>query len=275
MKIQSNFLAFSRCKIYFLALLVCILLGVTNSAYADTISRDINDWLSAQGSIPRVTIGSVTIHKTNGWSPADSSLFYLVDSFGVLAKDLSLPPPTIVGKVTQRSLNDGTGRAEVIVDLHTTNAIIFVTDFSKFASNPAACTFSSFTYPAFCPTFFGYGVSELISSPKLAPILGESFIRIKFINNSDAPNALLPDAYKLLVRPDLLLPGQQLESAGITASNFGPLRAAFGVADGTPGKAQTVQVEIDNAPGIPNQGIPDGFPVENVSLQVVGAGTAH
>lgn len=159
------------------------------------------------------------------------------------------------------------------VRLHTSNAITFVTDGTVIDSNPQDCTLNgnvTSTNVRWCPALFGYGIKEMvISGPSsITPVLGEVYVQQKFIN--PYPGAPLPDSYNLARNP---LPNQYPEFASLTSTSFGPLRLNFGVPEGTPGKASTVQTGLFANPGIPNQIIDDGFPVENVSLKVVGNGT--
>ena len=75
----------------------------------------------------------------------------------------------------------------------------------------------------------------------------------------------MPDILQLLVAPE---PGQEGPSISLTrARASGPLRAAFGVADGTPGRFHTTQNGIFMTSG--GGATADGFPVERISLRVV------
>lgn len=263
---------FTRVTLLFLI----VLLSIINLAYAGTVQRPISDWTSAQGSSFYTIINGYTLHRYSGWANADLSLFYLIDSAGDIARDLNLPPPKIDGKVTERDLGNGT--AEVTVNIHTTNAITFVTKSSVINNNPQDCTlFGSImrTNGRYCPTLFGYGIKDIVqASPgALTPARGDSNMQVRFINpipaGMIAGQEPLPDLINLTFFP---IPGEVLEFESISSSAFGELRALYGVPDGTPGRAQAVQTGLFVNPGVLNNH-PDGFPVENIDLKIVGNGT--
>jgi hypothetical protein len=152
----------------------------------------------------------------------------------------------------EKALPDGT--AEVTVKLHTSNAITMVT---KLGGCPSVL----------CTPVFGYNYSEIFTPGITLPV-GDVVMQIKFTNT--APGAPLPDYYILVNRPDLLLPNQKQLFVSITTSAFGPLRPASGLPDMTPGRAQTVQTGFFGSPGLPNNGVPDAFPVEFINVKAVG-----
>jgi hypothetical protein len=81
---------------------------------------------------------------------------------------------------------------------------------------------------------FGHRAPDVLAGADAA--LGDSLFQISFINT--APGAPLPDLMQLFFAP---APGQQLHQYVFHASASGTLRAAFGVADGTPGKVSVAQ----------------------------------
>ncbi len=142
----------------------------------------------------------------------------------------------IEGTVIERPLADG--RAEVTVLCHTRNAIVVVVTLEDGAA------------------LLGHTPFELLAGAQ--PALGECFLKYVFIN--DAPGAPLPDL--LNIQPENLIYDL------IEATGMGPLSEAFGVPDGTPGRAQMTQVGLwERASG--KGATADGFPVEHIKLQVL------
>lgn len=149
------------------------------------------------------------------------------------------------GSITERPLADG--RAEVRVVLHTRNALTWVIDgCESFATNAL---------------LFGNRVPDVRSGAK--PALCDAEFRLVFINT--APGALLPDIEQLGMAPE---PGQELRSLAIGCNATGDLRAAFGVNDGTPGRANIRQTGLFMT-GF-HGAVGDGFPVEFIDLRRVG-----
>jgi hypothetical protein len=96
------------------------------------------------------------------------------------------------------------------------------------------------------------------------PALGSSFLQLVFKNT--APGAPLPDFIQLAFAP---LPSQEITFIGFVAQADGPLRAAFGVPDGTPGRAGITEKGILKIPP-QNKATTDSFPAERVDLKVIG-----
>ena len=142
----------------------------------------------------------------------------------------------------ERPLADG--RAEVMVVLHTNNALTWVAPNADFASLDE-------------DLLFGHTVGAVMSGA--TPGLCKSLLKVTFINSS--PGADLPDLLELIA-----FAGQDVLSVSMRCNAAGPLREDFGVADGTPGKAITVQVGLF-ATGS-SGAVADGFPVEFIKLQV-------
>jgi hypothetical protein len=108
---------------------------------------------------------------------------------------------------------------------------------------------------------FGARVPDVVLGAAAA--LGDSTLTVQFINT--APGAPLPDLIQLAAFPR---PGQELKAIAIRAQADGELRAAFGVADGTPGRAEVIQVGLFLA-GF-HGAVADGFPAERINLSRAG-----
>ena len=156
---------------------------------------------------------------------------------------------TFAGKVIERPLADGRALVEVL--LRTDNALTWVAD-----------GFDAFNGPL----LFGNRGPEAAAGAEAA--LGSSQLQVKFINT--APGAPLPDLIQLFVFPEA---GQEPLFFGLRNRAKGPLRDAFGVADGTPGLATGVQSGLLGNPqcgaGGPSA-VADCFPAERIELHVVG-----
>jgi hypothetical protein len=123
---------------------------------------------------------------------------------------------TFAGTVKEKLLPDG--RAEVMVELLTTDAIAWVVNGTDFANDPVI-----------------FGVRWEVVRRRCVfngtPVLGNSRLTVTFINT--APDAPLPDLIQLLVEPET---GQELLAISLHAEAVGEL------ADGTPARAETHQV---------------------------------
>jgi hypothetical protein len=167
---------------------------------------------------------------------------------------------TTSGTVTVRPLADG--RAEVAVELFTHNALTWVT----LCPSLATLTFCD---PFAPPVLFGHQDAALLAGA--APALAENFFHTKFIITS--PDAPLPDFAQTAFAPQ---PGQMVESVGDVLQATGPLEQAFGVPDGTPGKAQMTQVGLisSTAPGVTKCNPPAilkcSFPAQHIDLKTTG-----
>jgi hypothetical protein len=146
------------------------------------------------------------------------SKFVLVDYAGLVnATYGGVFGTQITGTVVERPLRDG--RAQVTVNLDTTNALTWVAE---------CCDFANGTL------LFGHRAPEVLAGADAA--LGDSFFHISFTNT--APGAPLPDLIQLFSAP---APGQQIQEFVFHATADGTLRSAFGVPDGTPGKVTVSQ----------------------------------
>lgn len=157
---------------------------------------------------------------------------------------------TIQGTVTERRLADG--RALVLVAMQTNNALTWVVKGTNFDAPPSE-------------VLFGYRVPELLNGSQAS--VGKILVQVQFINT--APGAPLPDLIQLFFLPE---EGQELLFAGFRNSADGSLRAAFGVPDGTPGRATGVQTFLNGNPqcGLAPSALADCFPAERIDLRVTG-----
>jgi len=264
--------SFARALVAFAGLLLVITLGcgrttpvgpqsvtLHNAAVtpqvAAAVQRPLADFLSAQGS-------------TNGFIPPlpdfiawtnnnPQTMFVSVDYAGVVASYLnSNGGPSLgtamSGSVTERPLADG--RAEVSVILHTDRALTWT-----IALPP--------TDLATDPLLYGYRGTDLLADPSLTPALSSSDLQVVFKNT--APGAALPDLVDAFILGNAA-PGQELGMLSFRSRGSGPLRAAFGVADGTPGRCTVVNTGLFQTPF--KGAVADAFPAEHVQLQVVGGG---
>jgi len=153
---------------------------------------------------------------------------------------------TVDGSVTESPMPDGS--AEIKIVLHTTNALTRVLSTDSSA------------------VVFGYSRPEV--SRGATPVLGDVQGQISFRNTS--PGAPLPDISQLMYCPE---PGQSLEVFSLRARASGPLRAAFGVPEGTPGRFEMNQTGLLETSGKANPHSAvgrDAFPVENIILRATG-----
>jgi hypothetical protein len=185
-----------------------------------------------------------------GWSDPKSARFVLVDYAGLADAVVGGAfGTTMDGHITELPLSDG--RAQVAVLLHTQNAFTWASDI--FTSFPG-------------PVLFGHELADVLTGADAA--LGDSFLQLTFTNT--AAGAPLPDLIQLLFCPE---PGQQVDVQSFRASANGSLRAAFGVADGTPGRCEVVQTGLIDVASIANDQSRvalDGFPAEKVTIQATG-----
>jgi hypothetical protein len=155
----------------------------------------------------------------------------------------------VSGTVTDRPQKDG--RSIVTVVLHTTNANTWVV---PLPGDVAAD-----------PLVFGYRAQDLAANPSLTPALSESHLQAEFMNTG--VGAPLPDLVNAFILGNAL-PGQELRMLSFRSSGSGPLRAAFGVPDGTPGTLAVTQTGLFQA-GF-HGAVGDAFPAEKVILKANG-----
>jgi hypothetical protein len=227
------------------AVLAGLVIGATSALAGPKADRSVNirpieDFLEAQGKAYPPPF------NYTAWIDPEAGLLMAVDFAGLTSQWLleqsggaiSLGTQ-IEGTVTERPLADG--RAEVTVLCHTRNAAITVAPLDD----------------PFLTSLFGHNPFEMLAGAE--PALGESLLKYVFINN--APGDPLPDL--------LTIQEQDLIMDSIVATGTGPLSEAFGVPDGTPGRAQMTQVGLwQRTSG--KGATADHFPVEHIKLHVVG-----
>jgi hypothetical protein len=192
------------------------------AASPDTkIHRSIQDLVAAQGTFcfPDGSGGCFLADP-----PVKNYIFFLVNATGWIAavdyagledrwlKDASDGSRTFgtnfSGSVTELALPDG--RAEITIKLHTKRAVARV-----FQSDGTL--------------LFGNTTPDVLAGAK--PAIGDSSFEFIFINPS--VGMPLPDLVQAAFAP---IPGQEFVRSEFQASATGPLHAAFGVKDGTPGR---------------------------------------
>ncbi len=180
-------------------------LGCDKAYYTDQLSPEHPRWLLAWWD-PATNTGLIMDY-------AGEDATWLKQVHGI---DLGT---TCEGTVTETPRRDG--RAEVSIVIHARNVLTW-------AVNPTIDFLTD-------PLVFGCRWPDLVENqetPFLA--LGECLFQIKFI--SSAPGAPLPDLAELFT-----CHGEDVLLCNFKGQAHGPLRAAFGVPDGTPGMVQTAQ----------------------------------
>jgi hypothetical protein len=158
---------------------------------------------------------------------------------------------TTSGSVVERPLPDG--RAEVSVLLHTRNAMTFGIS----ADDQGNYDFAN------APTIFGRRAPDALATGDVS--LGECFLQITYISpEPGAPLLDLVDAFILGNAPE----GTDLVYISFRGSADGTLRDAFGVPDGTPGRAECIQTGLFMS-GFHGH-VSDGFPAEIVRIHETG-----
>lgn len=145
---------------------------------------------------------------------------------------------SVTGSVTARTLDDGT--AEVVASIRFSNVITV-------AYGPGATG-----------KIMGYEPDEL-GSPDRSPALSSGHLQVTYITSNPSSPVLDLSA---------VLGGLGVRRIAFSATGSGPLRAAFGVLEGTPGRCVAVQTGLLDIPGGGATG--DGFPVEHVEVHVAG-----
>lgn len=227
-----------------LGLVMTVLPGIQVNA-AGARQRPFSDWLSAQGSALNPTNCASSVL---GWLTPDFATFARADYSGKIGDCITANGgpdfnPEFSGTVTERDLPDGT--AEIHVVHHFTNTYVVARDNTQTPApgNPA-------------PAILGFNQNELFGHPELQSALANGTIRVKFIIAQ--PGDPLPD-----------LSAANWLSLSARFQGSGPLRAAFGVAEGTPGRVLVNQTGLFNIPG-QGSGVADGFPAELVRVYQAG-----
>jgi hypothetical protein len=230
-------------------------IGVSNVFSANT--RPISDFIEQQGTYC-INDGSggcflfvPPVENFIGWNDPANNRSASVDYAGLANKYLTTNgyidlDTSFSGTIIELPLKDG--RAEVKIVLHTKNALTWVIEGEDYANGPL---------------LFGYRPTDVQAGA--TPVLADITFKVVFINT--APGAPLPDLIQLVVAPE---DGQELRFIAMRAQAAGPLREAFGVQDGTPGRATIIQTGLFMTPFM--GAVSDGFPVDRIDLKVVGKG---
>jgi hypothetical protein len=218
-------------------------------AQGPTTTRPISDFLSTQGTycVANPSACPDFLGTYVAWTAPGSGRIAQVD-FAAKEPVAGQLGTATSGSVTERRLADG--RAEVHVSLRTRNAMTYVLTWD-----------GTTDFDAGAP-LFGHTTAQIQGGA--AAGVGDSQLDVRFTNS--APGAALPDLVRFVTGD-----ASGLNVIGFQASAFGPLRPAFGAANGTPGRAQITQKGLIAAGG--HQGFHhgfDGFPVEHINLSVVG-----
>ncbi len=216
------------------------------------VTRPVSDFLLAQGS---TSIFLPPLPDFIGWTNNNPlTMFAAVDYAGLVADYLANHGGPVLGTrvdgtVMERPLADG--RAEVTVNLHTSNALTWVMPLPgvDFATDPL---------------LFGRRGAELLLDPSLPPALSRCQMRIEFTNT--AMGAALPDLISFII--GTALPGQELRAVMINAAGSGLLHALAGVPEGTPGLFNLINNGVFHASF--QGGTADGFPAEVITLRPGG-----
>jgi hypothetical protein len=223
-----------------MGLFMAVLPGVQVKA-AGTRQRPFADWLAAQGNVNPANCASTIL----GWLTPDFATFARADYSGKICACITANggpafTPEFRGTVTERDLPDGT--AEILVIHHFTNTHVVARDNTQ-GGNPA-------------PAILGYNAPDLFGQPELQSAVANGMIQVKFI--IARPGDPLPDLFSI-----------NYLSLSTRIQGSGPLRAAFGVDEGTPGRLLVSQTGLFNIPGQGN-GVADSFPAELVRVYQAG-----
>jgi len=215
----------------------------------------LSDFLSAQGSTSDFF---PPFPDYIAWTNNDpQTLFAAIDYTGSAGAYLAghggpVIATQVTGSVSERPLDDG--RAEVTVNVFTKNALTWAVGLpGDIAADPP---------------LFGYRQTDLLADPSLKPALSNSEFHVTFTNT--APGAPLPDLVNAFILGNATA-GQTLTTLSFRSTGTGPLRAAFGVADGTPGRCEVSNSGILHTSSAQGA-LADGFPAEVVNLGKVGGG---
>jgi hypothetical protein len=177
------------------------------------------------------------------WTDPKNGFTAAIDALGQL--DNGSFGTIVQGSVSESPLPNGL--ADVKVVLHASNALMRAVD-------------------ADFDLIFGYARGEVeLGAP---PTLGDANLQVSFTNT--APGAPLPDFAQLQFCP---APGQALERLSIRAQASGPLRAASGFPEGTPGRLEVTQTGLlgTSLKANPRSRVAlDAFPAEHVIVRATG-----
>lgn len=239
----------------------CLGVGIAASALAaPATQRPIGDFVSTQGTFciddgaSGCFLFAPPVANSLGQSDPQQNLCMLADNAGLADAWISVASAGAIsfgtqadGTITEKPLTDG--RAEVTVRLHTANALTWVIDgCDDFGTNPL---------------LFGNRAQDVLNAGA-EPALGDVSLQVRFINT--APGAPMPDLLQLIIAPE---PGQEFPSfLSFNVRATGRLHSNFGVAEGTPGRAESIQTGLFMTRFM--GATADGFPAEQINLSVVG-----
>lgn len=146
------------------------------------------------------------------------------------------------GSVTLTEYANGDG--EVSVNLDFSNAINWVFDASSVQ-------------------IFGFSPGQLAATPTATPALASGHLQVKYT----VPDASNP-AYDLAAV--VFFGGGTIEQLKLNSVGLGPLRAGFGVPEGTPGQCNEENTGLFNTGG--GGATADAFPCEKVEVKATGGG---
>jgi hypothetical protein len=200
----------------------------------------LSDWLAAQG-------GTLVAFQARTSSAPNAPLGNLgvVDYAGVRAAANGLSYGfSANGSVTLMQFEDGTG--EVNVNLDFSNAINWANDVNGVR-------------------IFAYSPGELAASPTATPGLASGHLQAKYT----VPDASHPTLDLATVA---FFGGGKLVQLKFHSTGMGPLRAGFGVADGTPGQCNEENTGLFNTSG--GGATADAYPCEKVDVRATGGTSA-
>jgi len=235
-----------------MAAVICLLtLAGSASASMPARVRPLSDFTSTQGT---TNIFIPPVPDFIGWGDNPPHQFASVDYAGLAAAWLVANGgpnlgTQVQGNVIERPLSDG--RALVSVVLRTTGANSWVSpNPGDFANDPLQ---------------FGYRAQDILANSSLSPALSNCTLNVTFKNT--APGAPLPDLVNAFILGNTA-PGQELRTLSFRSDGDGPLHAAFGVAEGTPGHLTVTETGLFMT-GF-HGATSDAFPVERVDLHPLG-----
>lgn len=204
-------------------------------ALAQTRHRPISDFISTQ-------------IQAAAWGDADTTYAVFFDYAGTYNASLIAAGYPDLGTIFLGDISEAVmpdGRTHVSIVLHTQNAVTFGYSVNSLAA------------------LLGFRKGEILGGA--SPVLGDGTLTVDFAH-AVPPGGPLPDFVPLCFYPT---PDQQVMRMSFTANVKGPLRAAFGVPEGTPGMVQTTQVILTT----PGKGKPlvlnSGSPSDWVKIRVV------
>lgn len=196
---------------------------------------------------PDCADGGFAFVAPQNWTDPATGITAAIDSLGLL--DDGAFGTTFDGSVSESARPNGFAEVKVVV--HTRSALTRAYEFdADFNIVP----------------LFGYLYSEVLDGA--TPTLGDSLFQAAFGNT--APGAPLPDLFQVALCP---LPGQQLEVISLRAQASGPLRAGFGVPEGSPGHLEVTQTGLLGTSAIANphsRVALDAYPAEKIIIRATG-----